>query len=124
MKSKDMNEILEMFTKMLELKDEMQKKYNACREEDDNEDKEDDESEESKLVHELGEDYEKIMIWCFGKKYKDMTALSSLIKWKEMHPDLPVPRSIRTDKLTPELHTIGLMIDVIPMYHEWKNNED
>lgn len=118
MNMKDMNETVEIISKLIELKEKLKLQYETCRKEEDEEcdDCDDETEEEDELCEQLGKEYESIMIWCFGKKFNRMTREKTIVKWKERHPKLPVPRSLMVTKLNPIIQTVALLIDVIPLY--------
>jgi hypothetical protein len=122
MKMNDMNEVLGMLKQMIELKAQLQEKYDACRKEDDDEDCDECESDEQKVADELQNDYDSFMKWCFGDNFDNLTRNQSIINWTKLHPNLPLPRTLTVNFKTKDIHTMCLMIDAFPMYLEHKKS--
>lgn len=122
MKMNDMNEVLGMLRQMIDIKNELQKKYDAIREEDDNEDEEKDESDEQKVADELQNDYDAFMKWCFGDNFDSLTRNQSIINWTKLHPNLTLPRTLTVTFTSKDMHTMCLMLDALPLYLDYKKS--
>lgn len=124
MERKDFEQMIKLLSKTLELRDRIKEEVDSRAEESEDEDEdEDDDDDDDKLCQELSDEYHSIMVWCFGKKFDQMTREKSIAKWKEKHPDLPMPRSLSTNNLNPMFHTVAVLLDAIPLYHAHKKED-
>ncbi len=120
MEKKDFKETLELLGKMFDIR----KDFEKIQEKAQKEIKEkDDEYEASDLAQELQRDYESIMEWAFGKEFQSRSREESLNKWKKSHPNLKPPRVLFCDDISPDYVTMIAMIDIIPLYDQWKKSK-
>jgi|ERR1700743_3483 len=79
--------------------------------------------EDCRLVKSLKEDYDGLMLWAFGA-IEILTKRIALNQWKKLHPDLPIPRILKTeqDLSTPLIH-ICLVMDIFPLYLIFKESK-
>lgn len=129
MESKDFKKMLDLLSKTFELRKDMESLIEKGKSEEDFDDSDEDnesenEDEDEDCVKSLMNDYHAIMKWCFGKKYDKQTKTQSLNKWKELHPNLPIPRTLLSDKINPLAHVTCLFIDVVPLYYEYKKSQE
>lgn len=122
MKTNDIQEVIGMLKQMIELREELHKKYNACRQQDDDEDSNEDGSNEQKVVDELKNDYDAFMKWCFGDNFDSLTRNQSIINWTKLHPNFSVPTTLTVNFKTNDIDTMYLILDAIPMYIEHKKS--
>jgi len=114
-----MNEVLGMLVKMIDLKNQLQEKYDACRKEDDDEDgRECDEDDEDvcPINLSLATEYDQLMTWAFGK-WQGLGKSESRKLWKKLHPTLPVPRVLKERHAIPsQFQNTALIMDILPIY--------
>lgn len=93
---------------------------NCCQEEQQEDDEDD---EECEILESLEQDYKDFMEWAFGSARAIQTSKRKSVKiWKKLHPGLPVPRVMQTEKgLNPNMSTICLFMDAYPLYLAEKN---
>jgi len=110
MKTEVMLEMLDAIKKLIELRESIEKI-------------EEKQERECPLHEEMGKEYRDILDWALGKDFLISTKGESKEIWKSLHPDLPYPRVFLTNIETPEENTIGLLLDIIPLYHEDKKRK-
>jgi hypothetical protein len=117
MKTEKMNEMFKMLNEMLSLRENMEK-LSSRIEENMND------STRCPLEEELENDYNDIISWTFGEREFPILKKGKAIEiWKSLHPDLPVPRVLKTTVEDMMSNSLGLLIDVIPLYFEEKKRK-
>lgn len=108
MKAKDFEKMIEMMHSIIEMKNSLEKE------------EEEDEDQECEIEATLRNEYTDIIAWAFGEDFEGDTKGRSIEKWKKLHPELPVPRILRSKSDHPLSNTLGMLIDVAPMYQQYK----
>src|SRR5271170_741205 len=111
------------------MKDRVEEKINALKEmadcldkmhktlirEDEDEDYEDDDEEMDTEIESLKKDYKDAMAWAFGNERKNVSKEKSIRLWEKRHPDLPMPRIMKSSYDVPNAFcSICLLMDIYP----------
>jgi len=112
MKSKDFEKLIKMMHSIIEMKDSLEK-----------EEEEEDKDHECEIEAALKNEYMDIISWAFGKDFEGDTKGGSIEKWKNLHPDLPIPRVLKSKTEHPLSNTLGMLIDVVPLYNQHKKRK-
>lgn len=80
------------------------------------------EEEECEIFVELKQEYADIMKWSFGiTEPTTFTPKNAIKKWKQLHPDLPIPRILQSSEVENSAQTIVfLILDICPLYRAAK----
>lgn len=122
MKKEMKKEILENLNNLIKIKEVLEKlkKVEDIVEKDSDCDSESDCDEASECEHflSLKKDYDAFFIWCVGEDFENVgNWKKALKKWKQLHPNLSIPRVFLTEESLPQdLVSLGLFIDAYPLY--------
>ncbi len=109
MKSKDFEKLIEMMHFIIDMKNQLEK--------------EEEEEKECEIEAALRNEYSDIISWAFGADFEGDTKGNSIEKWKNLHPSLPIPRVLRSKSEHPTSNTLGMLIDVVPLYNQDKKRK-
>jgi len=94
----------------------LMKQSNCCSENRCEEDEDEDE-DECPEIQSLQKDYTACMTWAFGGESAKYSSKRAKKLWKNLHPDIPVPRILKSEvELNPHMSTICLIMDIYPYY--------
>jgi hypothetical protein len=64
----------------------------------------------------LEKDYNDFFMWAFGDSQRE-NMIDHRETWKRLHPDLPIPRILKSEEqLHPALNTTCMIMDAYPLY--------
>lgn len=124
MKKDEMEEFLKNFADNFEeLYNGFEKSRKCCKEKHEEEDDDDDE-EQCEYAESLKKDYNECHEWAFGGEIAITNKVQGRNLWEKLHPDLPVPRILKTQVSTSDkFGTIGMLMDVYPLYLKYKESK-
>jgi len=114
MNLEDLKKAAEILEKMMELRKKLEIEM----------EKDGDNHCECEIANEIQKDYSEIMCWALGKDFENFSSgEESKDQWSKLHPTLPFPRIFITKHINPKLSTLVLLLDIIPLYNEFKNSK-
>lgn len=117
MKKDDMMNMMDMLKSMLEMKEKMEEFSSKMEKEEEN-------PKDCPIASSLEKEYNDIMFWALGSyRFSSFKRDKAIEIWQAMHPDLPVPRILKSSLVDATTNTLGLLIDIIPLYHEDKKRK-
>lgn len=120
MKTKDFEKLIKMMNEIIEMKHEME---NRKEEEEEGCDECKESECECPIEIALKKEYTEMMDWAFGKCFAGDTKERTIELWKILHPGVPIPRMLHSPSQDVLSNTLGMMIDVLPLYLEHKKKE-